>query len=111
LKGTTHVASLLFDLWEDYLYYRQKAESVDRESVALEYKRHVRAAVHSYFGYFERVLNSWIERIEPSLELEEISFGRKLGIIRRAVGNDQRVPFLDIDRARDIRNAIVHVSQ
>jgi len=65
--------------------------------------------VHSYFGYFEGVLNSWIAELDPSTDLEETSFAEKLGIIRRHVGNETRVPFLDIKRAREIRNTIVHL--
>jgi hypothetical protein len=110
---TYHVASLLYDLWDDYTYYRALAESVDREKEPLQYKRYVRAAVHSYFGYFEGVLNSWIAELDPSIDLEEISFKGKLGIVRNhvrnKVRNKTRLPFLDIDRAREIRNTIVHV--
>lgn len=106
---TIHVASLLYDLWDDYIYYRERAESTDREKEPLKYKRYVRAAVHSYFGYFEGVLNSWVVKLDSSVDLEEISFRRKLGIIRSHVGNKTRLPFLNIDRAREIRNTIVHV--
>jgi len=106
---TIHVASLLYDLWDDYVYYREQAESVNREKEPLQYKRHVRAAVHSYFGYFEGVLNSWIAKLESNKDLEEISFRGKLGIIRRHVKNKTRLPFLNINRAREIRNTIVHV--
>lgn len=55
--ATIHVASLLSDLWDDYLYYRAQAESISRRTEPLQYKRFVRAAVHCYFGYFEGVLN------------------------------------------------------
>ena len=106
---TIHVACLLYDLWEDYTYYRQEAESIDREKEPLRYKRLVRAAVHSYFGYFEGVLNSWIAQIDPTLDLEETSFAKKLGVIRQHVANKTRVPFLNIERARNIRNTIVHL--
>jgi hypothetical protein len=106
---TIHIASLLYDLWDDYIYYREQAESVDREKEPLQYKRHVRAAVHSYFGYFEGVLNSWVAQLDSSVDVEEISFRRKLGMIRNHVGNKTQLPFLNIDRAREIRNTIVHI--
>lgn len=103
------MASLLHDLWDDYIHYREQSESADRENDLLQYKRHVRAAVQSYFAYFEGVLNSWIAKLDPSIDLERTYFAQKLGIIRGHVGNQMRVPFLDVDRARDIRNIIVHV--
>lgn len=106
---TIHVASLLGDLWDDYVFYRKQAESVAREQKPLQYKRYVRSAIHSYFGYFEGVLNTWIHKCDPKFDLERTSFGQKLAIIRKHVVDVTRIPFLEIKRARQIRNLIVHV--
>jgi hypothetical protein len=106
---TVHVASLLYDLWEDYSLYRQEAESVDREAEPLRYKRLVRASVQAFFGYFEGVLNEWVSRVAPEKDLEKTSFWSKIKIISKTIPNDQRVPPLNLDRAREIRNTIVHV--
>jgi hypothetical protein len=106
---SVHVASLLYDLWDDYNLYRHEAESVDPKAEPLRYKRLVRASVHAFFGYFEGVLNTWVSRLASDTDLEETSFGAKIGIVRRAIQNDRRVPWLDVDRARAIRNTIVHV--
>src|SRR5262249_41489250 len=100
---------LLYDLWEDYNLYRHEAENLDREAEPLRYKRLVRASVHAFFGYFEGVLNTWISRLEPNTDLEETSFGKKIGIVRRAIQNNRRAAWLDAERARAIRNVVVHV--
>ena len=104
-----HAASLLYDLWEDYNVYRREAGSINRNEEPLRYKRVVRAAVHSFFGYFEGVLNVWVLKLDPAVDLEETSFGAKIGIVRRAMPPGRRVPRLDVERARTIRNTIVHV--
>ncbi len=107
--GTVHVASLLYDLWDDYNLYRREAEGLDRKAEPLRYKRLVRASVLAFFGYFEGVLNSWVSQLAPETDLEETSFGSKIGIVRRAVQNERQVPWLNVERARAIRNTIVHV--
>lgn len=106
---SVHVASLLYDLWDDYLFYRDQAEATSADEGLLVHKRYVRAAIHSFFGYFEGVLNEWMCNIDPTVDLEETSFAQKIGLIRRKIGKNRQVPYLDIQRARDIRNAIVHV--
>ena len=103
---TIHVPSLVYDLWEDYEAYRREAQSIDRASDPLRYKRLVRAAMHTFFAYFEGVLNSWIAQLEPKLDLEDVTFFQKIGIVRRAAGTSQ--PWLDIENARRIRNTVVH---
>jgi hypothetical protein len=104
-----HVASLLFDLWEDYNLYRREAKSVDPDTDPLRYKRFVRASIQAFFGYFEGVLNTWVSNLSPETDLEGTSFGKKIGIVRNKIQNDRSVPWLNLERARAIRNAIVHV--
>jgi len=106
---TVHVASLLYDLWEDYNLYRCEAAEIDCDAEPLRYKRLVRASVHAFFGYFEGVLNTWVSNLEPDADLEETSFGKKIGIVRGRIKNNRLAPWLDVGRAREIRNAIVHV--
>ena len=106
---TTHAASLLYDLWDDYNLYRKEAEALDRHAEPLRYKRLVRASVHAFFGYFEGVLNVWVSHLDPDIDLEEASFRFKLGVVRRSVQQNRNMPWLDVDKARAIRNTIVHV--
>lgn len=106
---TTHVASLIYDLWEDYNLYRKEAEAVDRHAEPLRYKRLVRASVQAFFGYFEGVLNVWLSKLDPGIDLEQVSFGKKIGIVRHEIQKRHGMPFLDVEKARAIRNTIVHV--
>lgn len=106
-SSTVHVASLLYDLWKDYEVYRSQAESIDRNAEPLEYKRSVRSAILAYFAYFEGVLNNWIQGLAPH-DKEIRSFGKKIEFIRNYIKDPTRCPFLDIKRARRIRNIIVH---
>jgi len=103
---TIHVASLLFDLWEDYLYYREQSELTDRQREPLRYKRHVRAAVLPYFGYLDGLLSSWIPKLEPRTNLKKKNLPAKLEIVEKHALN--KIPQVSESDARKLRNKLAH---
>jgi hypothetical protein len=106
---TIHAATILYDLLEDYEYFKSEADKVDRKTNPLLYKRMARASILSFFNYFDGVLNRWIASLDPQFNLE-ISTGAKLGRIRkeiRAMG--QRPDFAETQYLKGIRNKIVHL--
>jgi len=105
---TIHVASLVQDFWDDYIYFRQQAESVDESKDLLLYKRYVRASMHSYFSYIECLMNSWITQRGLNINLEATSLNKKIECIQNEKGNDQTSKFSIMEKARDIRNDITH---
>ncbi len=101
-----HVVSLLYDVWEDYNFYRREAGDIDKNADPLKYKRAVRSAVLCFFNYFEGVLNRWIIRLGTAQTiLERMFFKDKLEIIETR----PNVRALDFDGARLLRNDISHI--
>jgi hypothetical protein len=87
-----HVASILYDLWEDFVYFRKESESVDRNLEGLRYKRLVRASIGAFYNYFDGVLNQWIAKLEPSFDFDHASIGEKLGFVRNRIRSGRKLP-------------------
>jgi hypothetical protein len=106
---TVHVASILSDLWDDYLYFRQEAKSVDRILEPLRYKRLLRASINAFFNYFDGVLNRWIAKLDTSFDLGKAATGEKIGFIRKQIRGGRELPRLDLEGGRSLRNKICHL--
>lgn len=116
-NATIHVASILHDLHEDYRYFAAEAKRIGPNGDALAYKRFARAAIISFFNYFEGVLNHWIAIISPQTDLGKVTIGQKLEMVREKIRNDSRrharAEFgkqrLDLTPSKTLRNRISHL--
>ncbi len=106
---TLHVASVLYDLWDDYLYFRQEAKGVDSNVEPLRYKRLLRASINAFFSYFDGVLNRWIAKLDPSFELDRARIGAKIGFVREYIRGGRKLPWLEFEKPRSLRNKICHL--
>jgi hypothetical protein len=106
-QATVHVASILYDLWEDYLFFRKEVQN-QTQADPLYRKRLTRASINAFFSYFDGVLNQWIAQIDPSFKIEGASFGSKIAVVRRRIKGG-KLPWLDLEKSRMIRNKICHM--
>ncbi len=106
-----HVASILYDLWDDFIYFRKEAESVDRNLDGLRYKRLMRASINAFYSYLDGVLNQWIAKLDPLFGFDHASIGKKIGFVRNRIRNGRKLPWLDLDTSRSLRNKICHRSR
>jgi hypothetical protein len=104
-----HVASILYDLWDDYLHFRKEAENIDRNLEGLRYKRLVRASINAFYNYFDGVLNQWIANLDPLFDFDHASIGKKIGFVRNRIRSGRKLPRLDQETSRLLRNKICHL--
>jgi hypothetical protein len=104
-----HVASILYDLWDDFIYFRKEAESVDRNLDGLRYKRLMRESINAFYNYLDGVLNQWIAKLDPLFDFEHASIGKKIGFVRNRIRNGRKLPWLDLETSRSLRNKICHL--
>ena len=107
-----HAATLLFDLLEDFEYFRAEAAKVDRKRDLLVYKRFARAATVSFYSYFDGVLIRWIAKFDPDFRSADASVGAKLKRVRQEINKSRgrHFDFLDTARLSSLRNKIVHLN-
>lgn len=106
-------ACVLSDLWDDYCYFREKSREVPFNTDRLLHKRYVRAALWTFFAYFEGVINGWIHRFDKDFDIEKTPLGKKIGRVRQEIRRRSRGQrggeSLDIEATKSLRNRIAHL--
>jgi hypothetical protein len=103
--ASVHGISLLDDLWEDYEFFRKKAQATGPDKDLWLYKRYARASLLAFFGFLDGVLNDWMMRIE-STPNRDASFNAKLDIVVKEsqIKPDRQM----IQKIRELRCNISH---
>ena len=108
------VVSILEDLWDDYIHFRDRASHYERPNLGdravFRAARYRRVALILLMSYLEGVVNAWGRRLVPSARSKSWygkSLCDKVEILSHATRHNATMPGLT--EAKELRNQLAHL--
>ena len=107
---------MIDDLWEDYVFFKEKALVTSVDTDLALYKRYVRASLLALFNYFQGVISKWVVSLDPSQHLRRLRAWQMLKIVKRALRDKLKScpppspPGLHLKKTQILRNMLSHLS-